>query len=241
MQNPIIEVSQVCKRYGRIEALRDVSLSLNAGTFLTLLGPNGSGKTTLIRILAALTHPTSGYVKLDKLDPKTHGNEVRKKIGVVSHHPFLYNSLTADENLMFYGQMFGIPHIKETVEHLLRDVGLFSRRYDLVRTFSRGMQQRLSIARALLHNPLILLLDEPYTGLDDTAVNIFQNILECLHHEGRTILLTTHNSELGLKQCDNVAILVNGRLVYSGPPAKIRIIPERSDSSSREREEHVQP
>jgi heme exporter protein A len=146
---------------------------------------------------------------------------VRNTIGLVSHYSFLYQSLTAYENLKFYGQMFGIVHLEETITHLLHEVGLFSRMHDVVRTFSRGMQQRLSIARALLHKPSILLLDEPYTGLDYTAANMLQHLFEVSRQEGRTILLTTHDFNRGLEQGDKVAVIVRGRLVYTGAASSI--------------------
>ncbi len=222
MQDSIIEAHRLGKRYGKTEALRAVSLSVKAGTFLSLFGPNGSGKTTFIRILAGLSHPSSGYVKLYGLSPKTHGNEVRKSLGVVSHNSFLYPSLTARENLTFYGKMFCITNLQERVELLLHEVGLFPRQHDLVRTFSRGMQQRLSIARALLHKPSLLLLDEPFSGLDSAAIRIVQHLLKNLHNEGLTVVLTTHNYDVGLEQCEKATILVGGRLVYIGSPTIAR-------------------
>jgi heme exporter protein A len=243
VQDYLIEVHQLCKRYGKTEALRDVSLAVEKRTFLTLFGPNGAGKTTLIQILATLSRPTSGYITISGFNPETDGNDVRKKIGVVSHHSFLYQSLTAYENLKFYGQMFGGVHVKETIESLLHEVGLFSRMHDAVRTFSRGMQQRLSIARALLHNPPILLLDEPYSGLDYAAINMLQHIFEISRQEGRTILLTTHNIDRGLEQSDKVGVLVEGRLVYTGTANSIdrsRLIKIQSlDSQETEDGHHL--
>lgn len=219
----MIEIQHLSKRYGNTWALRDITLNVEAGTRLTLLGPNGSGKTTLIRILAWLSSPSSGSLKMFGSDLNMQGEAMRKQIGVVSHTSFLYPALTAAENLAFYARMFGIFRTKEAVELLLHEVGLLERQHDLVRTFSRGMQQRLAIARAILHQPTLLLLDEPYSGLDETAVNLLQHILAKIHHEGRTIILTTHNYRSGLDVCDQAAVLVNGRLVYNGAPAHIRI------------------
>lgn len=236
----MIEIQHVSKRYGDIWALRDITLNVKAGTRLTLLGPNGSGKTTLIRILARLSYPSSGSLKMFGRDLNIQEDEVRKQIGVVSHASFLYPALTAAENLTFYAHMFGIVRPTETIESLLHEVGLFERQHDLVRTFSRGMQQRLAIARAILHQPTLLLLDEPYSGLDGSAVNLLQQILMGIHHEGRTIILTTHNYRSGLDFCDQAAVLVNGRLVYNGSPAHIRIaaknpdFPEANGGSLRE-------
>ncbi|GAK56048.1 ABC transporter related protein [Candidatus Vecturithrix granuli] len=229
MPNPLIEIQHLSKRYGSIWALRDITLNVEAGTRLTLLGPNGSGKTTLIRILARLSSPSSGSLKMFGSDLHTQGDEVRKQIGVVSHTSFLYPALTAVENLTFYAGMFGVSQTTETIESLLYEVGLLERQHDLVRTFSRGMQQRLAIARAILHQPTLLLFDEPYSGLDGAAVNLLQHILTNIHHEGRTIILTTHNYRSGLDFCDQAAVLVSGRLVYYGSPAHIRIAAKNPD------------
>ncbi|MBD3308227.1 heme ABC exporter ATP-binding protein CcmA [candidate division KSB3 bacterium] len=218
---PIIEIHHLSKHYGKTEALREVTLSVATGTFLLMFGPNGSGKTTLIRILATLSQPTSGSVRLDGLDPQTHGDEVRQRIGVISHNSFLYPSLTAEENLQFYGKMFGLEHLQARLEQLLQQVGLLSRRHDPVRTFSRGMQQRLSIARALLHNPAIVLFDEPYSGLDVAAITMLRQLLDTFHAEGRTILLTTHDYQRDTEHCDQLVILVKGNLTYTGTPDSI--------------------
>lgn len=223
VQDLMIEIQQVSKRYGSIWALRDITLHVKAGTRLTVIGPNGSGKTTLIRILARLSSPSSGSLKLFGRDLSAQGDEARKQIGVVSHTSFLYPSLTAAENLIFYANMFGVSRTPNTIESLLNQVGLLDRQHDLVRTFSRGMQQRLAIARAILHQPLLLLLDEPYSGLDGTAVKLLQRILTNIHREGRTIILTTHHYQSGLEFSDQAAVLLNGRLVYYGLPAHIRI------------------
>jgi heme exporter protein A len=212
----MIETHQLCKRYGRTAALRDVTLAIAKGTFCTVLGPNGSGKTTLMQILSTLSRPTSGSVKLSGFDPETQGNQIRKQIGVVSHQSFLYPSLTAYENLKFYGHMFGVVDLEDTISSLLHEFGLSARMSDPVRTFSRGMQQRLAIARALLHHPLILLLDEPFAGLDYAAMDILQKVLEQSRKAGRTVVLTTHDLDRGLEQGDQVVVLVKGRLVYTG-------------------------
>lgn len=225
----MIEIQHVSKRYGNTWALHDITLNVEAGTRLALLGPNGSGKTTLIRILARLCSPSSGSLKIFGSDLGMQSDELRKQIGIVSHTPFLYPALTAAENLAFYAHMFGISRPTETIESLLHEVGLFERQHDFVRTFSRGMQQRLAIARAILHQPTLLLLDEPYSGLDGAAVKLLQRILTKIHHEGRTIILTTHNYRSGLDFCDHAAVLVNGRLVYYGLLAHIRIAPQNPD------------
>lgn len=223
MQQPIINLRHVSKCYGHIIALRDVSLTVTPGAFLTCFGPNGSGKSTLLRIAACLSPPTSGQVSLFGVDVTTRGEEIRKRIGFVSHTSFLYPSLTAVENLTFYARMFRLESAAEIIESLLHEVELADRQHDMVRTFSRGMQQRLALARALLHHPQLLLFDEPFSGLDRAGVKLLQRIFAGLHAEGRTLLLTTHQHELGLQQCDQAAVLVQGRLIYTGSPANIRL------------------
>jgi len=221
VQPPVIEVRQITKRYGRLDALWNISFSVPAGSFLAIFGPNGSGKTTLIRILATLLRPTSGTARIVGHDPVQECGDVRKKIGVVLHQSLLYDTLSARENLHFYGAMFGVPELNERVEHHLDAVGLTERGNDIVRTFSRGMQQRVAIARALLHDPQVLLLDEAFSGLDANAVATLRRLLERFHREGRTIALTTHHYQLGLELATRAALLVNGGLRYFGEPTGV--------------------
>jgi heme exporter protein A len=209
-----VEARGLVKSFGSKVALEGVDLDVAEGEFLTLVGPNGAGKTTLIRILATLTRPTRGSVRVAGYDLARQGTEVRRRIGLASHQTLLYGDLSAEENLRFYGRMYEVPDLEERITSLLQRVGLEHRRHDLVRTFSRGMQQRLSIARALLHDPAILLLDEPYTGLDQQAVEVLREVLVSLVGRSHTVLMTTHNLERGLELCDRAAILFNGRIVY---------------------------
>jgi len=219
----MIEVRGLVKSFGSKVALEDVDLDVAEGEFLTLVGPNGAGKTTLIRILATLTRPTEGSVRMAGCDLGRRGSEVRRRIGLASHQTLLYGDLSAEENLRFYGRMYDVPDLEGRITALLQRVDLEHRRHDLVRTFSRGMQQRLSLARALLHDPAILLLDEPYTGLDQQAVEILREVLVSLGGRSRTVLMTTHNLERGLELCDRVAILVNGRLVHQADKSDLDI------------------
>lgn len=209
-----IEVEGLTKAFGSFYALKGVDLRVPRGEFLTLLGPNGAGKTTLIKILATLSQPTAGFVSVAGVDLKTHSVDVRSVLGVISHQIYLYEDLTAEENLRFYGKMFGVANVETRIEDLLRSVGLYKRRHDPVRTYSRGMQQRLSIARALIHDPEILLLDEPDTGLDQHAADMLGNMLRDLNVPGRSIVMTTHHLERGIEMCDRVAILAGGRIVF---------------------------
>lgn len=219
----MIEVRGLVKSFGSKVALGGVDLDVAEGEFLTLVGPNGAGKTTLIRILATLTKPTSGSVRIAGCDLVKQGAEVRRRIGLASHQTLLYGDLSAEENLRFYGRMYEVPELEERITALLQRVGLEHRRHDLVRTFSRGMQQRLSIARALLHDPALLLLDEPYTGLDQHAAEVLREVLLTLVGRSRTVLMTTHNLERGLEICDRAAILVNGRIAYQADKGNLDV------------------
>ena len=186
-----------------------------------MFGPNGAGKTTLLRILATLTGPTSGQATLLGYDPAQDGAMVRRLIGVLTHHPLLFPTLTARENLKFYGQMFQVPRLAERIETLLRKVGLIEHRDRLVETFSRGMQQRLAIARALIHAPRLLLLDEPYTGLDHEGMAFFTQTLKAFQAQGGTVIMTSHDFAKGVALCTKAAILAAGKLAYYGDPATL--------------------
>ena len=210
----MIEVSNLGKSFGPRAALAGVDLSIGAGEFVTLMGPNGAGKTTLLRILATLARPTSGTVRIAGLDPTRDGIKVRQRIGFLSHRTLLYEDLTAEQNLRFYARMYGLDDGPARVQDLLQRVGLATRHHDLVRTFSRGMQQRLALARAVLHRPQVLLLDEPYTGLDPLAAQALTGLLTELTGEGCTTLLTTHDLGRGLEVGRRVVVLARGRLVY---------------------------
>jgi heme ABC exporter ATP-binding subunit CcmA len=213
--NVILRAHKVTKSFGHFAVLKGVDLELQHGEFITLLGPNGAGKTTLLRILATLAKPTSGTIELAGIPLKDAKASIRGLLGVISHQTFLYEDLTARENLRFYGQLYEIPNLTSRVNELLARVGLERRANDRVRTFSRGMQQRLSIARAILHNPPVLLLDEPDTGLDRQAADMLQNIIRELATGGepRSIIMTTHNLERGLAMCDRLVVLANGRII----------------------------
>ena len=215
----IIRAENLRKAFGHVQALRGVDLIVRTSEFWSIFGPNGAGKTTLIRILSSLFKPTGGKLAIDGISLGENDTELRRKIGVVAHQTFLYNDLTGLENLAFYGRLFDVENLKEAVNQAIEEVELKSRAHERVRNLSRGMQQRLAIARALLHRPAILLLDEPHTGLDQHARKRFRELLASLHTEERTILMTTHNLDLGLEACTHVAILVGGRLVYSAARA----------------------
>jgi len=209
-----IEVRGLRKEFGVLKAVDGISFDLKRGEFLSVFGPNGAGKTTLIKILTGLTRPTSGSARVAGYEVAEGKSEMRREIGVISHSSALYGDLTPMENLIFFGKMYGLERPQESALSALEDVGLAQRRNDRVRTFSRGMVQRLSIARAILHDPSLLFLDEPFTGLDIHASNVLKEHLQTLHNKKRTILMTTHDVSCGLEMCDKVALQVMGRFAF---------------------------
>jgi len=211
---PIISIEHLTKSFGTNVVLRNINLRIENGEFLTIFGPNGAGKTTLIKIMSTLVSPTSGKIVVDGLDIRENPIEVRKKIGVISHETYLYHELTAAENLRFFGRMYDTPDVENRIDELIKQVGLTYRKNDRVRTFSRGMKQRLSIARALIHDPPILLLDEPYTGLDQHATATFDRILGGMNAHEKTRVLISHDIEHGISMCDRAIILTNGHIAH---------------------------
>ncbi len=209
-----IEVKGLTKSFSNYMALRGINLEVNHGESLVILGPNGAGKTTLIKVLATIMKPTSGEVTINGLHHEKHSEEIRRGIGVVTHETFFYNNLTAHENLEFYSRMYGVPNPQERIQEVVSLVGMTPRLYDRISTLSRGMQQRLSIARALLHQPPIMLLDEPETGLDQQALAMLWKVVKGEGTDNRTVILTTHNLERGLNLGDRVVILSRGTIAY---------------------------
>ncbi len=216
-----IQADQLKKSYGNFDALRGVDLVVGKGEFYTLFGPNGAGKTTLIKLLATLTDPTSGNLSVFGFDAKKDVQKIRSNLGVISHDPYLYETLTAFENIKFFGELYGLTDIDNRAYTVIKQVGLESRTHDLVRTFSRGMKQRLTVARAIVHEPRILLLDEPYTGLDQHGAQIFGDMLSELKNQNCTILMTTHNIDEGLGLSDRVGILAKGKIVFDSATTQI--------------------
>jgi heme exporter protein A len=231
---PMIEVRNLVKSFGAKHALRGVNLRVMPGESVVIFGPNGAGKSTLVRILSSLSRPSGGTVHIGGLDLAKHSHGIRRYLGVVSHAPLLYDSLTAEENLSFFAGLYGMKQPEQRIKAMLQRVGLYGRRGDLVRTFSRGMVQRMAIARALLHDPEVLLLDEPDTGLDPQAAEMLHGLLSELSGRAtagsdgpnragapverpRTIVTVTHSIERGLAIADKVLILANGRVSYEAP------------------------
>ena len=211
----MIEVKKLVKRFGLKTILRGLDFSVEAGEFVALLGPNGAGKTTFLRILATLSRPSLGSVKVAGHSLPNESAEVRAKLGVVSHLPLLYPDLTAEENLQFYARMYGLKKAAERITEILQMVGLENRRRDLVRTFSRGMQQRLAIGRAVLHDPEVVLFDEPYTGLDQDASEMLDEVLRSVAAKGRTVVMTSHDLARAEDLASRFDVLTHGVIAAS--------------------------
>jgi len=189
----MINVRKLIKRFGLKTVLRGLDFQVKPGEFVALLGPNGAGKTTFLRILSSLARPSLGEVHVAGYRLPGQAAAVRRRLGVVTHQPLLYGDLSAEENLRFYGRMYAISDLNQRVNDVLELVGLSARRRDLVRTYSRGMQQRLAIGRAVLHDPDVMLFDEPHTGLDQDACNMLDNVLREVAARGRTVVMTSHD------------------------------------------------
>lgn len=212
MGDAAITTSKLSKVFGNRKAVDNVTFDLPKGAFLSIFGPNGAGKTTLLRVLSTLSRATSGSATLMDIDIKEEPDKVRDHIGLISHNSMLYMDLTAEENLLFAARLYGVENPEERVLELLEAVELKHRRLDTVRTFSRGMTQRLSIARALIHDPDVVFLDEPYSGLDPHAVEIFDGLIDQVR-ENRTFVMVSHDLQKGFSMCSHALVLAKGRIV----------------------------
>jgi heme exporter protein A len=211
----MIETKKLVKRFGSKTVLRGVDFNVQPGEFVALLGPNGAGKTTFLRILASLSRPTLGEVIVAGHKLPDQADKVRAQLGVVSHMPLLYPELTAEENLRFYARMYGIDAMEVRITEVLQMIGLEHRRRDLVSTFSRGMQQRLAIGRAVIHDPQVMLFDEPYTGLDQDASEMLDDVLHSVAAQGRTVVMTSHDLARAEDLATRFDILSRGVIVAS--------------------------
>ena len=225
MHDLAIRTEQLRREFRGRRALDDVSFEVPAGTIFGYLGPNGAGKTTTIRILLGLIEPTSGRAEVLGFDTRTQADQVRSRCGALLDQPGLYDRLTAEENLDFYGRIFRLSAAERAARsrELLSRFGLWDRRREKVGRWSRGMRQKLAVARALLHRPRLLFLDEPTAGLDAlAAATLRQEIRALARDEGVTVFLTTHNLAEAEQLCDQVAIIDRGRILASGSPAELR-------------------
>lgn len=213
---PLLSISGLVKRFGPVTAVYDVNLDVFRGDFISVFGPNGAGKSTLLRMLAHLSQPSGGTVQFSE-----EGDSYRGNVGYVSHQSLLYAELTGSENLEFFSKLYGIEDPVARAEELLLKMNLKRARSLPVSNYSSGMKQRLSIARALIHEPQLLLLDEPYAGLDQHGSRLLSEILMGLRDEGRTVVMITHNLGEGLSLCNRAVIMSRGQKVFDARQSEI--------------------
>jgi heme exporter protein A len=217
---PIVEVADLVRSFGSRKAVAGVTFSLAPGDCLAVFGPNGAGKTTLLRLLAGLLKPSSGSARLAGI-PLPGGNLARSRVGLISHHTMLYEALSARENVSFAARLYGIRDPRTRVDDSLRRMAMLERADAPVRLLSRGMQQRVSIARAMVHSPRVVLADEPYSGLDDSGARSLTTLLRELRSAGTAIIIVTHNLAEGLSLATHAAVMQRGRFVRYDPSAEI--------------------
>ena len=210
-----VAVEGVWKFYGDFPALRDIRLTAEPGACLALIGRNGAGKTTLLRTIAGFSRPGRGAIRIFGNEPRE--TAARRRIGFIGHGISVYDELSALENLSLYARLYGLPDPRRSALDWLERTGLDRVRNGLVREFSRGMRQRLAVARAFLHSPSVLLLDEPFTALDDRAIAVLQRLLREALAEGKTILMSTHQLREALELASYVALLNRGQVAFHGP------------------------
>ncbi len=209
----MIETKGLIKTIGDKMILRGINLSIKKGESVAIVGPNGAGKSTVLKIIAGLTKATSGDIIIDGMDFKKDSYEMKKKIGFLAHNSFLYDHLTPLENLKFFGKLYRVPNVEEKVKQLINEVGLGFFIHDPIRSFSRGMLQRIAIARAIIHDPEILLFDEPHTGLDQEAIKLLNDVILKMKANGSTVIMVTHDFQQAVQTCDRVIIFRNGKIV----------------------------
>jgi ABC-2 type transport system ATP-binding protein len=227
----MISVRSVSKSFGNIKALENVSFNIEKGEIFGILGPNGAGKSTIVNILNTLVKPDKGDVIIDGINIKDDGESIKLFMGVVPQEIALYEELTAYENLMFWGGLYSIPKqvLKKNVDRILEIVDLVYRKNDRIKTFSGGMKRRINIACSLLHNPKILVLDEPTVGVDPQNRNHIFEVIERLNNDGMTIIYTTHYMEEAERFCDNISIIDVGRIIAQGTLKELRKISDVKD------------
>ncbi len=221
MADDDIVIEGVSKFFASFVALHSVELRIGRGQFVLLAGANGAGKSTLLRLMAGISRPSSGRVLIAGRDPQRHA-AARASIGLLSHHTLLYDDLSADENLAFFARLYALPNAAQRVDEVLDQVGLTAHRHRRLRGFSRGMRQRLALARATLHRPTVLLLDEPFTGLDQPACDGLSERLRALGETDSTCVMVTHRLEEAAELADRLVVLSRGRIchdeAWSGSP-----------------------
>jgi heme exporter protein A len=219
----MIKVERIKKSFGLRRVLENVTFSVDRGTVYTLFGPNGSGKTTMIHLLSTLMKPNEGTITYNGESIAVLDASYRKRIGLLTHESFLYDNLTGYENLHFYGRIYGVRRIEKRIEELAKMFTLEGRMDEPIRNFSRGMKQRISIIRSLIHDPDVLLLDEPYTGLDEIGAQRLETQLSLMVKEGRIVIITTHNILRGYQVAMKLGILSRGEIVYESPKEEVDV------------------
>jgi heme exporter protein A len=213
----MLELRNMTKLLGDKLVLRNITLTLEKGEILAVVGPNGAGKSTFFKCTVGLLQPTSGEILLEGKSVKKNSGDVKQKIGFLGHESFLYNTLSPLENLKFYGKLYKVKDLDRKAHELLKEVGLYLFRDVPIRSFSRGMMQRLAIARVLLPDPEILMLDEPHTGLDQEAVALLNRIIKSKRESGTSILIISHDFEQVHALADRVAVLRKGKILSTMP------------------------
>jgi heme exporter protein A len=209
----MIEIKKLTKQADNKRILSGVDLSIKKGETVAILGPNGAGKSTLLKVLATLIKPTSGLIKVNGMDLKKNHIKIKKIMGYLPHSSLLYDHYSPLENLVFFGNIYGVNNVEQRAIELVKAVGLSFFLNEPVKNFSRGMIQRIAIARAIVHEPEILLLDEPHTGLDQGAISILNNVILSMKHKGTTTLMVTHDFKQAAEICDRIIIVKNGKIV----------------------------
>jgi ABC-2 type transport system ATP-binding protein len=225
MDNMAIRIQSLTHDFDRVRAVDELSLEVPTGIIFGFLGPNGAGKTTTIRLLLGLLEPTSGQIEVLRHDTRTQADQIRSQVGTLLEHSGIYEQMSAEDNLEFFGRAFLMPKAEREarIKELLVEMDLWERRKEFAGNWSRGMKQRLALARAILHNPRLVLLDEPTAGLDvQAAVAVRENLLTLAEREGVTIFLTTHNMAEAEKICLQIAVIRQGRLIALGTPDELR-------------------
>jgi len=232
MQEYAIQVMNLTKYYGELRVVDHISFEVYKGEVFGFLGPNGAGKTTTIRMLTGILTPNSGDVSIDGLDITRDPIKVKTKLGVIPEMGNIYVDLTAKQNIILAGKYYGVPRkeLREKTDSLLDQFGLFERKNALVKTFSKGMKQKVNIASALVHNPEILFLDEPTLGLDVQSQRLIRNIIKEMNQRGTTVFLTTHNIEEANTLCERVGIINRGKVAAIDRPEKLRKTFEQTQS-----------
>ena len=225
ISEPVITIASVSKAFGSKLVLDNLDLGVSKSESICICGVNGAGKSTLLRIITGLLRPTRGSVKLCGFDTGSEPEKTKANIGLISHKSMLYPELTIFENIRFYARLYGVRDARNRIKKLIEDVGLSSYRYDKASVLSRGMLQRLAIARAIVHNPAVLLADEPFTGLDTQAVHHLLDVLGRFQADGGTLVMTTHNTPLALRCCSRVVVLDRGSFIFDAKTSQIDTAP----------------